>query len=204
MTEIIKKAFDDLNNIKDSIISITEAAIKTAMDTINSVINEALDAVRKVAEDAIDAGINITECYVNCVDRLNIIRRELLLDEVKCATGQLDAFNLIIDGAVKNFTDDLTLIGELPGRLKDCVTSLDAIICISRLVSDVAKFQQDIPRQILGTLTEITEYFTTFQQRLHQCQFDQLRIAVNKSRDILDDIKLCARNPFQYQNPLYS
>lgn len=190
---IIEDAVQELINLKDEILKLAQAAIKTATDAIMSVIDDAFDTIRGIAEDAIDSGINITECYVNNVDKLNIIRRKLLIEETECATNQLSDFNKIIEVAVKNFTRDLEIIGKLPGRLQNCLTSLNAISCVTELVTDVTKLQIEIPQQVLEIMMEISNYMIYFDQNLHKCQFDELREANIESRKVIDEVKFCVK-----------
>lgn len=181
--------------MRDKIADITSAAIETAKEAINNVIDETLATVRKIAQDAIDAGINTTECYVINVDNLNQLRRELILNEVMCAANEMTAFTNIIDAAVNNFTSDLAAVASFPKRLQGCILNITAIHCVTEVINDVTDLQKAIPKQIIGTMVDITEYYTGFVPTVHECQFRVLREAVAGSRAVIDQMTKCIRDP---------
>ncbi|GLV41201.1 hypothetical protein CBL_04725 [Carabus blaptoides fortunei] len=193
--DLVNAQIQKILNIRDKISEIINTAIETAKEAINSVIDSALDTVRQLAQDAIDAGINTTECYIINIDNLNKLRRELILNEVMCAADEMTAFGDIMDEAVNNFTSDLTTVASFPKRLQGCILNITAIHCVTEVINEVSELQKEIPRQIVGSMQEITEYFTGFAPTVHACQFKVLRTAVAETRAVIDHMTKCIRDP---------
>lgn len=176
--------------------NITIKAVKTAVRAINAVIDGTVGIVRNIMQDAIDKGINITECYVLNMDKLNVLRRQLIIGEIQCATSQVGEFYEIIDDSIHHFTDDLLTALGFPTRLQKClINPLTVIKCVTGVIEDVTQLQKDIPAQILGTMFDIVHYFNEFDQRVHRCQFDQLRKAIAGTRKIVDNLMECTKHP---------